>query len=40
MLATPYIAVLEQYRALMMPSSEIGKHAWAPYMPEAHVDSW
>ena len=38
--ATPYMVVLEQYRAVMMPSSGIGKHAWAPHMPEAHVDSW
>ena len=38
--ATPYITVLEQYKAGMMHSSGIGKHAWAPHMLEAHVDSW
>ena len=38
--ATPYIAVLEQYRAVMMPLSRIGMHVWAPHIPEAHVDSW
>jgi hypothetical protein len=38
--ATPCIAAFEQHRVVMMPSSGIGVHVWAPYMPEAHVDSW
>jgi hypothetical protein len=37
--ATPRISVLEQYTTIMMPSSGISKHAWAPHMLEAHVDS-